>query len=165
MNAWTRYKPVCSEEAWNKHHWQTVSVYYVVCVDNWTIHLHPIFYLQYIHLLISHWFMLTAFIYLWIYSEFCRVWPHRCLECVCKTTAPVAAVTAPPASLVESPLPSLHIQYTKKYKSAGGRLQLSTHTPYVCGFAWCDMVHGCMVYTELAPRRLQFHVAPAMPAL
>ena len=23
----------------------------------------------------------------------------------------------------------------------------------------------CMVYTELAPRRLQFHVAPAMPAL
>ena len=28
-----------------------------------------------------------------------------------------------------------------------------------------DMVHGCMVYTELAPKRLQFHVAPAMPAL
>ena len=27
------------------------------------------------------------------------------------------------------------------------------------------MVHGCMVYTELAPRRQQFHVAPAMPAL
>ena len=26
------------------------------------------------------------------------------------------------------------------------------------------MVHGCMVYIELAPRRLQFHVAPAMPA-
>ena len=25
------------------------------------------------------------------------------------------------------------------------------------------MVHGCMVYT--APRRQQFHVAPAMPAL
>ena len=24
------------------------------------------------------------------------------------------------------------------------------------------MVHGCMVYTKLAPRRLQFHVAPAM---
>ena len=118
MNAWTWYKPVCSEEAWNKHHWQTVSVYYVVCVDNWTIHLHPIFYLQYIHLLISHWFMLTALIYLWIYSEFHRVWPHRCLECVCKTTAPVAAVTAPPASLVESPLPSLHIHYTKKYNGS-----------------------------------------------
>ena len=50
-------------------------------------------------------------------------------------------------------------------KSAGGRLQLNTHTPYVCGFAWSDMVHGCMVYTELAPRWLQFHVAPAMPAL
>ena len=28
-----------------------------------------------------------------------------------------------------------------------------------------DMVHGCMVYKELAPRRQQFHVAPAMPAL
>ena len=27
------------------------------------------------------------------------------------------------------------------------------------------MVYGCMVYTELAPRRQQFHVAPAMPAL
>ena len=27
------------------------------------------------------------------------------------------------------------------------------------------MGHGCMVYTEVAPRRLQFHVAPAMPAL
>ena len=27
------------------------------------------------------------------------------------------------------------------------------------------MVHGCMVYTELAPRRQQFHVAPAMPVL
>ena len=27
------------------------------------------------------------------------------------------------------------------------------------------MEHGCMVYTELAPRRQQFHVAPAMPAL
>ena len=27
------------------------------------------------------------------------------------------------------------------------------------------MEHGYMVYTGLAPRRLQFHVAPAMPAL
>ena len=27
------------------------------------------------------------------------------------------------------------------------------------------MVLGCMVYTELAPRQQQFHVAPAMPAL
>ena len=33
-------------------------------------------------------------------------------------------------------------------KSAGGRLQLNTNAPYVCGFAWSDMVHGCMVYTE-----------------
>ena len=35
-------------------------------------------------------------------------------------------------------------------KSAGGRLQLNKHTPYVCGFAWSDMVHGCIVYTERA---------------
>ena len=27
------------------------------------------------------------------------------------------------------------------------------------------MVHDCMAYTELAPRRQQFHVAPAMRAL
>ena len=50
-------------------------------------------------------------------------------------------------------------------KSAGSRLQLNTHTPYVCVFAWSDIEHGCVVYTELAPRRQQFHVAPAMPAL
>ena len=47
------------------------------------------------------------------------------------------------------------------------RLRLSEKlviiTPYVCGFASSDRVHGCMVYTELAPRRQQFHVAPAMP--
>ena len=35
-------------------------------------------------------------------------------------------------------------------KSAGGRLQLHKHAPYVCGFAWSDMVHGCKVYTECA---------------
>ena len=27
------------------------------------------------------------------------------------------------------------------------------------------MEHGCKVYTELVPKRLQFHEAPAMPAL
>ena len=27
------------------------------------------------------------------------------------------------------------------------------------------MEHGCIVYTDLAPRRQQFHVASAMPAL
>ena len=35
-------------------------------------------------------------------------------------------------------------------KSAGGRLQLNTHAPYVCGLARSDMVYGCMVYTERA---------------
>ena len=44
-------------------------------------------------------------------------------------------------------------------KSAGGRLQLNTHSPYLCGFAWSYMVHG----THNAPRRQQIHVASAMP--
>ena len=34
----------------------------------------------------------------------------------------------------------------------------------VCVFV-CARVCGCMLYRELAPRRQQFHVAPAMPAL
>ena len=71
--------------------------------------------------------------------------------------------------LVSVPPPVLPQQHIKdpghSAKSAGGRLQLNMHTPYICGFAWSDMEHGCMVYTGLAPRRLQFHVAPAMPAL
>ena len=33
---------------------------------------------------------------------------------------------------------------------ACGRLQLNTHAPYVCGFAWRNKVRGCMVYTERA---------------
>ena len=35
-------------------------------------------------------------------------------------------------------------------ESAYGTLQLNTHAPYVCGFAWSDMVHVYMVYTDLA---------------
>ena len=27
-------------------------------------------------------------------------------------------------------------------------VRANMHTPYVCDFAWSDMVHGCMVYTE-----------------
>ena len=50
-------------------------------------------------------------------------------------------------------------------KSAGGRLQLNTHTPSVCGFDGSNIVIGCMVHTELAPRRQQFNMAPVMPAL
>ena len=34
-------------------------------------------------------------------------------------------------------------------KNTGGRLQLNTHAPYICGFAWirltCKLVHGCML--------------------
>ena len=49
-------------------------------------------------------------------------------------------------------------------KSAGGRLQLNMHAPYICGFAWSEMVHGCMVYTERA-KMAEFQVAPAMSVL
>ena len=29
-------------------------------------------------------------------------------------------------------------------------ITINRHAPYVCGFAWSDMVHGCMEYTERA---------------
>ena len=49
-------------------------------------------------------------------------------------------------------------------KSAGGRLQLNTHAPYIPMRLWmkwhCKLVHGWMVYTEPALRRQQFHMAP-----
>ena len=44
-------------------------------------------------------------------------------------------------------------------------LPLNAHTPYVRGFAWSDMVHDCIVYTELALRQQQFHVAPGVLVL
>ena len=47
-------------------------------------------------------------------------------------------------------------------KSAGGRLQLNTHVPYICGLNEVGLVHGCVVNTESVPRRQQFYVAPAM---
>ena len=48
-------------------------------------------------------------------------------------------------------------------KRAGGWLQLKTHAPYVCDFAWSDVI-WCMVVwcTQNAPRWQQFRVAPAM---
>ena len=46
------------------------------------------------------------------------------------------------------------------------RLQVNTACtlPMSLGMKWhCKLVHlGCMVYTEFAPRRQEFHVAPAM---
>ena len=63
-------------------------------------------------------------------------------------------------------LPQLHVKYPgHSAKSAGGRLQLNTHSPNIrlCCFAWSD-VTWCMVVwcTRNAPRWQQFHVAPAM---
>jgi len=50
---------------------------------------------------------------------------------------------------VSSVLPHYHAKDPgHSAKSAGSRLQLNTHTLYVCGFAWSDIVHGCMEYTE-----------------
>ena len=40
--------------------------------------------------------------------------------------------------------------FCQKHRSVAGYTRISTHTPYVCDFAWSDMVHGCMVYTERA---------------
>ena len=40
----------------------------------------------------------------------------------------------------------LHVQDpSHSAKSAGGRLQLSTHARYLCGFEWSDTVNWCMV--------------------
>ena len=40
-------------------------------------------------------------------------------------------------------LPQQHIKDPRhSTKSESGRLQLNMHAPYVCGFAWSDMVHG-----------------------
>jgi len=48
-------------------------------------------------------------------------------------------------------LPQQHVKRSKSFcQSADGRLQLDMHTPYIYGFAWSDMMHGCMVYTEHA---------------
>ena len=42
-------------------------------------------------------------------------------------------------------LPQQHIKdLGHSAKSAGGRLQLNTHTPYLCGFKWSDTVSWCM---------------------
>ena len=42
-------------------------------------------------------------------------------------------------------LPQQHVKDPgHSAKSVGGRLQLNTNAPYVCGFAWSDMVHGCI---------------------
>ena len=51
-------------------------------------------------------------------------------------------------------------------KSAGSRLQLNMHVPYVYiyGFVWSDMGHGCMVYTQSA-KTAAVNVAPAMSVL
>ena len=52
---------------------------------------------------------------------------------------------------MKSSLPQQHVKDPgHSAKNAGGRFQLNTHTHYVCGFAWSDMVHGGMVYTERA---------------
>ena len=42
------------------------------------------------------------------------------------------------------------------------RWQVAKHTYALCGFEWVTLVHGWMVYPELAPKTAAFHVAPAM---
>ena len=64
-------------------------------------------------------------------------------------------------------LPQYHVKDPgHSAKRAGGRLQLNTHTPYICGFAGSDMVYCCMVYTRSCAETAVVRVAPAaMPAL
>ena len=45
------------------------------------------------------------------------------------------------------------------------RWQVTAKHVYTLRMWLCMMWHGCMVYTERAPGRLQFQVAPAMSAL
>ena len=61
---------------------------------------------------------------------------------------------------------SIHVQDPlHSANSAGGRFHLNTQACYVRMQLWmtwhCKLVHGFMVHTQLAPRRQQFHVAPA----
>ena len=43
-------------------------------------------------------------------------------------------------------LPQKHVKNPgHSAKSAGGRLQLNTHAPYLCGFEWRDTVNWCMI--------------------
>ena len=43
-------------------------------------------------------------------------------------------------------LPQQHVKDPgHSTKSGGGRLQLNTHTPYLCGFEWSVTVNWCMV--------------------
>ena len=51
-------------------------------------------------------------------------------------------------------LPQQHVKDTgHSDKSAGGRLQLNTHAPNVCGFAWSDMTWCMVVWCLHRPRR------------
>ena len=34
-------------------------------------------------------------------------------------------------------------------ESAGGKLQLNTHAPFLCGFELDDTVNHCMVYSDM----------------
>ena len=60
-------------------------------------------------------------------------------------------------------LPQQHIKdHGHSAKSAGSKLQLNMHAPYISGFAWSDMVVWC---TQNLPRCQQFPMVPAMPVL
>ena len=64
-------------------------------------------------------------------------------------------------------LPQWHIKDPgHSAKSAGGRLQLNTHAPYIYMHMALHEVTWCMVvWCTQNMLRWQFHVAPAMPAL
>ena len=78
------------------------------------------------------------------------VWVSGCwLSCISWSMHCVMATAALEIIIVRWVLLTWDEHWGHSAKSASGRLQLKTHTPYVCGFAWIDMEHGCMVCTEL----------------
>ena len=64
-------------------------------------------------------------------------------------------------------LPQLHVKYPGQYaKSAGGRFKLNSCTLPRAPRLWMKwhfkLVHGCVVYTQCAPRQQQFYMPLAM---
>ena len=86
----------------------------------------------------------------WTFRRSCRLHVYLQMQIITKPSFTVMTLQSTSCLTVMSCVTS-GMRWTVNWRTA------TRHTS--------DMVHGCMVYTELAPRWLQFHVAPAMPAL
>ena len=80
-----------------------------------------------------------------------EMWPIPVLTLISVSVPPVSYLNSTKKSLVI--LPKVQV---------AGHSKTYMHPTYV---AWNEvkmLVHSCIVYTERAPRRQQFHMAPAM---